>query len=514
MLQGSLGARLTWIGLVALAFALASYRIVGELSAFIALNGIAAAASLVLAFALSVRGAGVPRPPTLSRPLEEAVMRTIAACWAIGLVFAAAASSGVRFDWTFEGQFELADATTELLAELEPGDGARATLYFDAGDPRIRHTRLLLEEMAEGHALEVRERDLELFPRDADRYGIGSSNSVVLELDQRWTLVDRPTEGGLYEGLSHLARPVDRILYASTGAGEGDLERFDEGGFSGLRAALETEGYELRPLPLAVIDRVPDDASALLVIAPERPLPKTGQAALRAYLASGGRLVAFVGDEAQPSFEAILAEQGLQPLEGWVIDPVSGAIEGDPAGLNPVAFNYSAHPVTAGLDSNRMTFFRRSRAFALRKQRPDQKLRPLVHASGDAWIDAAPSVDWTRTAPEPPEGARRDYWPLVVASETPVAGGVTRVVAFGDGEMASNRYLRALFNLDLVLNAVHWVTERESAITLRPKAGGRRLNQFPVPLETSLQALYGVGLAVPELLLIAAGWVWLRQRSA
>jgi hypothetical protein len=61
---------------------------------------------------------------------------------------------------------------------------------------------------------------------------------------------------------------------------------------------------------------------------------------------------------------------------------------------------------------------------------------------------------------------------------------------------------------------VHWVSERESSIALRPKSHGRTINQFPVPLEQSIQALYGVGLLIPELLLIAAGWVWLRQRSA
>lgn len=515
MTTGTLGARLLWIGLVALAFALASYRILGDLSAFIVVNVVAAIAAIAFAGALAARRVGAARSDTLSRPLHEALLRAIAACWAIGLVFAAAVSSGIRFDWTFEGQFELSGATTALLARLTPADEARATLYFDAGDPRKRNTRLLLEEMARGHALEARERDLALFPRDEDRFGIGSSNSVVLEVGGRWTLVDRPTEGGLYEGLSRLVVPVTQVIYASVGAGEGDLERFDEGGFSGLRAALETEGYELRPLPLAVVDHVPSDAAAVLVIAPVRPLPADGRSALQAYLEGGGRLVAFLADEPEPSFEAILTAFGLSPLEGFVVDPSSGAIEGDPAGLNPVVFNYSAHPVTAGLDSNRMTFFRRSRTFALHKQSPQQKLRPLVHASGEAWVDADPPTSWTRDAPRAPVGARLDYWPLVAASETLHDDGTqTRIVAFGDAEMASNRYLRALFNLDLVLNAVHWAAERESSIAVRPKAGGRRLNQFPVPLETSLQALYGAGLLVPELLLIAAGWVWLRQRHA
>ncbi len=509
-----LPARLLWIGLVCLAFALAAYRILGDVSLFIVANGVVAVAALGAAALVTLRRASAPRPSSLRGPLLEAALRTITAIWIAVLVFLAADWSGIRFDWTFEGEFELADATTQLLDGLAPGDEARATLYYDFGDPRIRNTRLLLEEMASGRPVEVRQRQIDQFPRDEDRFGIGSSNSVVLELGNRWTIIDRPSEGTLYEGLSRLVHSRARVIYASTGAGEGDLERFDEGGFSGLRAALETEGYELRPLPLAIADRVPGDAAAVLVIGPERPLTGRGQAALQSYLDEGGRLVAFLGDAPLPSLESLLARQGLVAQPGHVVDPTSGAIEGDAAGINPVAFNYSEHPVSAGLDSNRMTFFRRARAFVLRKQNADQRLRPVVHASGDSWIDTAPATEWSRAAPSPPVGARLDYWPLVVASETPGEAGTTRVVAFGDAELASNRYLRALFNLDLVLNAVHWVTEQESLIALRPKLGGRRLNQFPVPLESSLQALYGAGLLVPQLLLIAAGWVWLRQRSA
>jgi hypothetical protein len=47
---------------------------------------------------------------------------------------------------------------------------------------------------------------------------------------------------------------------------------------------------------------------------------------------------------------------------------------------------------------------------------------------------------------------------------------------------------------------------------LRPKV--RDTVQFPLPVQDSLQMLYGVGLLLPELLLIAGGVLWLRQRSA
>ena len=86
------------------------------------------------------------------------------------------------------------------------------------------------------------------------------------------------------------------------------------------------------------------------------------------------------------------------------------------------------------------------------------------------------------------------------------------IVAFGDSDFASNRSLRTLYNADLALNAVHWAVEREAAIKILPKI--RSTVQFPLPVENTLQTLYGVGLLVPELLLAAGALVWLRRRSA
>ena len=107
---------------------------------------------------------------------------------------------------------------------------------------------------------------------------------------------------------------------------------------------------------------------------------------------------------------------------------------------------------------------------------------------------------------------RRGYQTLAAAGRYPRAGGEARIVVFGDADFASNRYLRSLYNLDLALNSLHWATERESGVTLRPKV--RETVQFPVPLNDSVQAFYGVGLLLPELLLLAGALLWLRRRSA
>jgi len=503
---------LTLIGFIALSFGIASYSVLEELNAFSIANLAVGATALILAAGLGLRIWGRERRKALGATTVEALLSVVAVVWAAVLVQALAGMSGVRFDWTFEKRYELAPATRKALAALP--DPLDMTLYYLEGDPRIRSTRLLLAELARHVDASVRTLRLDDVPEDEDRYGIGSSNSVLLRSGGSWQLVDRPTEGALFEALSHLDSRRETILYVTVGAGEGDLERRSDLGYSGLRSALETEGYELRPLPSALMSQVPADADAVMVISPDRALPPATLDALREYLEQrGGRLLAFLDPErsnTESGMAELLGEFGLRSPEATIVDPTSGPIEGSAPGLSPIAFNYSEHPVTRELNSNRMTFFRGVRSFLLRKPEPNDRLGARVFASGESWLQKIPWPPAMQVAPEKPPGVRTDYYPIAVTGEYPRAGGRARIVAFGDSDFASNRFLRTLYNLDLVVNAVHWITERELAITLRPK--GAQLLQFPVPIQNSLAALYGVGLLIPELLLLAAGLAWLRRR--
>jgi hypothetical protein len=503
---------LALVGLVLIAFGWASQQVLGTLTPFALGQWLAGAGMLTAAALTALVRAGRSAQPGLRRPMLRVLARGAGTCAVAAALYGAASQSELRLDWTFEGQFSLAEATTRILGELH--EPLTLTLYTLPGDPRIRRTRLVLDEFARHGPVDVRTRNLNQYPEDEDLYGIGSSNSVVASLGANWTLVQRPGEGSLYEAIAGLLPGSERILYTAVGAGEGDLARESGDGFSGLAAALETEGYTLRRLPLAVADAIPEDADGLMVIAPRRPLPDAALAAVERYLDGGGALVAFLEPGRTSGIEAVLARYGLESPDRFVVDPASHPLEGETAGLSPVVSSYAEHPSTHGLGPNRMTFFHRARAFELRKTRPGDRLQGVVLTSGDAWTDPGAGDLGPDVLPEPPADARRGYHALVALAEVERGAGRARIAAFGDSDLASNRYLRALYNLDLVLNSVHWALEREPAIALHAKRGGRQLNQFPLPLESSLRAFYGAGLLVPELLLIVGGLVWLRQRNA
>ena len=397
---------LALVGFVLTAFGWASQEALGEITPFALGQVLIGLAALAASGLSALVRTGRRAQPALRGPMLRVVVRAAAALAGAGLLYAGAAQVERPIDWTFEQRFTLSEASLIALTGLpEP---LILTLYADDGDPRIRHTRRLLEAFANAGQgagrgpVEIQVRRIDAYPEDEDFYGIGSSNSVVAHLGARWALVDRPREGSLYEAIVGLRDRPGRIVYAAVGAGEGDLQREGAEGYSGLGAALKAEGYTLRSLPLAVADAVPEDAAGLLVIAPQRPLPDSALSAIERFVAGGGALVAFLEPGANSGLEGVLARFGLASPDRWVVDPASLALEGEVPGLSPVASNYAQHPSTHGLGNNRMTFFRRARAFELRKAQPEDRLRGVVFTSGDAWTDPSVSNSPRAPCPSPP----------------------------------------------------------------------------------------------------------------
>jgi hypothetical protein len=501
-------------GWIALAFGAGAYSAVGRAGWFSAANLALGMAALAIAAGRAVlRARGTAPPASRGALLRGLAGIALAGALGVGLERVAAAS-GWYTDWSFEQRTLLAPATLGALAELAP---VEATIFRDPFDPRVRSTRLLLARLAKTGDLTWREKVIDEAPEDADRFEIRSSNSVVVEADGRFQVVDRPSEGTIYEALYHLRSRDLGVVYAARGAGEGQLDRTDGAGFSGLGAALETEGYAVREFVAQTGGEVPDDAVGLLIVGPQRMWRPEALAALERYLARGGRVIALLEPGTETGVETVLAEWGLASPNERVVDPASGSLAGEAPGWNPLVYGYADHPLARGLDDSRMTFFPGARPFELRKPRGDDTVAGVAFSSPRSFAVPAGAFspdDAAEPAPDARVGARS----LVVTGRYPrEAGGAaveTRIAAFGDAGLASNHFLRSVYNLDLVLNAIHWTLEREPEITIRPKGVVSGRNQLPLPVQDSFTMFQGVGLLLPELLLLGAAWAWARGRGA
>jgi hypothetical protein len=509
-------------GCILVAFGVGGSFAAQERSAFTVVNVALGAAALLASALVALRRARGAGAPAFRRPLVAGVARVAAALLIGVLAERGAAKLGWQADWSFETRFAPAPATLSGIRALCERGRLDASLYREDFDPRVRSTRLLLQTLGRATGcLPFDERRLEDHPEDEDRYGIAGSNSVVLRLrtanGERYELVDRPSEATLFEAIFRLRDLDSGTLYVATGAGEGDVEEEGPNGYSGLAAALRTEGYRLQLLVSAAAPEIPADARALIWIAPERDLLPAAVDALERYLARGGRLVAFTEPGRDTGLERTLARFGIAPEPGVVIDPASAPAPPETtSGVDLLVYSYaSSHPVATGLAANRMTYLRGACAFQLRKPEIEDRIDGVAYTSPRAWLTRDGSVLSRRVALAPPAGTSGDFLPVVAAGRYPRGGAETRIVAFCDAGLASNHSLRALYNYDLVVNAVHWAAEREPLIDERPKLTGSLARlQFPLPVQNTLRMFQGLGLLLPELLLLAAAILWVRTRSA
>jgi hypothetical protein len=316
-------------GVIAIGFGVGAYYATGRFGAFSGANLVLGAGALLIASVSGARRLHSVGDPHARRVIVRGLFLIAAASALAVSMERAAARSGVRFDWTGEGHFELADATREAVSEM--CGPLEILLFHDPLDPRIRRTRLLLATLARHGDATLREFDIEDSPEVVDTYGIGSSNSVVLRTAGRDEVVERPTEGAIYEALYRLCAPRFGAIALLRGEGEGDPERGDELGFSGLATALATEGYALRSLVTSALRDVPENVDVVLVIAPRRALHADALDSLRGYLARGGRLVALLEPAVTSGVEGLLAEYGLGSPDAVLIDPASGALGAEAA---------------------------------------------------------------------------------------------------------------------------------------------------------------------------------------
>jgi ABC-type uncharacterized transport system involved in gliding motility auxiliary subunit len=86
----------------------------------------------------------------------------------------------------------------------------------------------------------------------------------------------------------------------------------------------------------------------------------------------------------------------------------------------------------------------------------------------------------------------------------------TRITVFGDSDFASNGWLGIAGNRDLFLNAVNWLAQQESLISIRPKDPEDR--RVSLTSEQERFIFWLTVLIIPGLILFAGVQTWWRRR--
>ena len=394
------------------------------------------------------------------------------------------------------------DKPVELAAFISSGDRNHAAL-----------DELLRRYAAHSPKLTYRFVDPEKDPQEADRYGVTRQGMLAARCGDEKAASEPPASGVFGEGevttlILKVTRPGGKRLYALTGHGEPEVTDLETAaGLGGLAAAMKDDNIEIRPLFLATATAVPDDAAAVILAGPVKPLIPHELDALRAYLGRGGRLLAMINPGTDPGLAPLLADYRLTLNDDMIVDQEEIAFLGARLGLDPIVEDFPPHPITRGFKQRLRLSQARSITIGIDGGLPGVVAQPLAKTHESAWGETKWKEMMTtgHVAKDPDDRAG----PLLVAA-TATAGNA-RLVLFGDSDWAVNGNLSAFFNKEFLVNAVHWLTGSEDLIVGPQKT----LRASRLDMTTADQRnLFRFGvLFLPEILLIGGIVAWLRRKS-
>lgn len=339
-------------------------------------------------------------------------------------------------------------------------------------------------------------------PVAANQAGITRDGTVVLSSADQSEPLSYLSEENLVNGIIKLQNPEPTAIYILTGHGEADFFNSDNDyAMTNLREALESKNYIINTLNLVSSPAIPDDASAIIVAAPQIPLGQDEVDLISAYLDNGGALILFSEppfltqqaiNQENPLWTYLQDSWGLTLGDNMIIDPSIDPVE------VAIADQYGNHPITDAVQGY-ITFY------------------PTAHSVQASSISGITETDlvlttnqsWAETDIEGLLNTQASY------DENDVAGPITlaiaaennstgaRVVVVGDSDFASDYSITAYGNRDMAIGIVDWTAENENLISLTQKEPTPRVL---VPPTKAVQITFViVGLVGLPLLIAATG---------
>ena len=361
------------------------------------------------------------------------------------------------------------------------------------------------------------------------------------------------------------------VIYVTQGNGEPSLTggpampgpRGDQAGLSALQRRLQRDNYDVRPLELAPgVDKVPEDASVVVVARPTSPLPVTAVKALTDYMTqapadgkSKGKLVVLL-DRATPQnvklpsgLEPLLAEFNVQAGNDRVISLLMIRLQGMRPGDVLVGANSAINnPVVEALnvDGPSRFIFQDPRTVRGLPANPagggrflTQELlitypQQLVWEEKNLATDAAQAIQQVqgevlegRPFGELSKPIKREPVPVAVAVSERGAGGSPRrdglppdqprLVVFGDASWLLNARLEegtSTFrsHYELIVDTLAWLRERPTMGAIADAKERKYLPLDKVPPEVSGRLKWLPALLMLVVILVLGTGVWVVRR--
>jgi len=464
----------------------------------------------------------------------------------------------LRIDVTEGNRRTLAPQTLRVLDLIEEPVEI-LSFYADVPQDLARFLDLVDRYREAQPLITLRRVDPDRRPDLAQEYGVTANGTVVVaDGDLRVRMVD-PDEAQLTASLVRLLSSEPPVVLFVTGHGEASLEDTSPGGWSEINSLLLEQNFDVRLLATATVERIPENASVLVLAGPQSELSSRETDQITEFVLRGGSLLAMVEPFGAATVDSLLGEFGIGVDPGFVMDTSPEQANLTRGGDGRIALAIGAasnHPIMRDFNFNAL-FPMATSLSVVQPVPPGVRAQRLVQTQGQSWSergsieDNRGGVTYDEAVDRPGPLAlgyaveidlRRFHFESAELSastatmfdlmgraidvrdssavdtlrvgDSSFEGGLAeraRLVVVGDTSFSDNANLRVQGNLQLLLASILWLTEQEDRIALPPSPDR---NDPVVFTPTTVRALRIVALGVvPAIFFLVGGWMlWRRSR--
>lgn len=421
---------------------------------------------------------------------------------------------GKPWDLTEDKSNTLADETLQALATLP--ENVNATAFYSSNLDSSSAEELLQKfKVNSDGKFDYKFIDPNRDPIAARAAGITGDGKILLAMGDQKEIASSASETELTRTLIRLINPSERVVYFLQGHGEAALESSggDQTAYGIAKQTLESKNYTVNSLNLLSTNSIPEDALAIIIVGPQKPVSSNEVRLLKKYVDAGGSLVVLedptilteFGDSEDSLASYLQDDWGITLNNDVIIDLTSQQP------LNAISTYGGEHAITENLSENYVVIMPQARSVSAAVAAPNGvTLTPLISTSENSWGE-------TQLAPE--EGQQSQYdegvdlggpLTLAIAGENPLSTG--RVVVMGNSLFASDDFFDAYGNGNFFINSVDWAAEQENLINITPRQSTPRTFMAPSQLSFLIIVILSV-LVIPGVIVFMGVSSWIARRK-
>jgi ABC-type uncharacterized transport system involved in gliding motility auxiliary subunit len=339
------------------------------------------------------------------------------------------------------------------------------------------------------------------------RYG-----TTILDMAGKTERIEKQSEAlreeDVTNALMKIVKGEKKTIYFVQGHGEKSIDDTEKNGYSTAKAGLEKDNYTIKTLNLVQENKVPDDASVLVMDGPtSEPFPNELEL-IDGFLNKGGSVAIFLDPPPAASLSDFMKKWSIDVGNNIVVD-ASGVGRLFGAGPSiPLVTKYSRHKITERF--NVMTFFPLVRSITAAKEPANGvTVSSLFESNERSWGET--DTKSNEVSFDEKKDLKGPVSLAVVATKDLPENKKGRLVVFGDSDFASNGAFGLQGNGNLFLNTVSWLAQDESFISIRTKNPEDR--RLTLTEAQGRLVSYVTLLFLPVGVLAAGISVWMKRRK-